>query len=215
MRSKRNDDQKILHLAVAAAASVFVSLLLAQAVDAQSTKGRVFYDTAACASAKIYSDHDCETAYLNAKAEFDEKAPKFSTRSECERYFRRCMIGEISGAGHVSFIPGFRGFVIENGPHRQVFPVTEGGPTEALFRPRAFDRPDATVSEARATEAKVAWKQIVAPPPPQTIVATPLIMNDEKDVAAPSGSPQSYPVPKAMLDDMKEREQRLGAAVKD
>jgi uncharacterized protein YgiB involved in biofilm formation len=131
------------------------------------TPPRLFFDAAACREAKALSDADYATAYANAKAEFDERAPRFSSRAECERFFRRCMIGDIEGGGRrVAFTPQMQGFAIENGRERQVVPVAEGGGAEGLFQPRAVGRAEASAPAARRAEAQEAWKRMIASPAP-------------------------------------------------
>jgi hypothetical protein len=168
---------------------------------------RVFFDAAACREARALSDADCETAYANARAEFDEKAPRFASRAECERFFRRCMIGDIEGGGRrVAFTPQMRGFAIADGRGRQVVPVAEGGGAEGLFRPRAVNRPDASASAAARAEAQEAWKRMVAAP-------TPSFGPGEADADAPAlvGPARAYPLPPGLLLDLKNRERAFGA----
>lgn len=192
---------------------LFAALAISVSVSCasgQTGAGRVFFDASACKNAHQYSDQQCDTAFRNAKAEFAEKAPRFSARSECEHYFRRCMIGGIfSGGRHVDFVPGMRGFEIDNGPRRQVTPVAEGGSIGGLFSPRPIDRQDEAVSPARVEQAKVAWRQMTAPrvetaAPSGTVPAA----ESEKDEPKSPGGLQSYPIPKAMLEDLRSREQR-------
>ena len=110
--------------------------------------GAVFFDASACRTAKALSDRECQTAYVNAKAEFDEKAPRFVSRAECERYFRRCMIGDIdSGGRRVAFIPQMRGFRSRTA-RAAGRPGRRGRRRRRLFQPRAVGRPDASVSAA-------------------------------------------------------------------
>jgi len=184
------------------------ALLLGGPAGAQSPpsqKARIYFDDRACMASKLFSDNVCRTAYLNAKAEFDEKAPRFEHRGECEHYFRRCMIAEISAARRqVLFLPAMRGFAIDNGPKRTVSPFAEGAMADTLFQPRAVDRADATVSPARIAEAKAAWLRIIAPPP------TPLPIGSDNEEAPRSGSIQTYPMSKEMLEDLRRRQRALG-----
>ncbi len=172
---------------------------------------RAYLNAEACKTAHALSDAECQTAYANAKAEFDEKAPRFLARSECERYFRRCMIDDIAGR-HVTFVPQMRGFRVDSGRRREVVPVTEGGDAGPLFQPRPVDRADAFVSNARKAEAERTWKAMISPPPAGAPAASaesrPAV--DQAVEHAGSGEPQSFPVPPAMLQDLQARERLFG-----
>jgi uncharacterized protein YgiB involved in biofilm formation len=168
---------------------------------------QVFYDAAACRGAKVLSDGDCATAYANAKAEFDEKAPRFLSRAECERYFRRCMVGDVERGGRrVTFTPQMRGFAIEPGRKRQVVPVADGGDAAGLFQPRPVDRADVSVSAGKTAAAQQAWKSITAAP----VAAAP--SGDDAEAPAPAGPTQTYPLPPEMLQDLRRRERVFGAS---
>lgn len=176
-------------------------------------KPKVYLNADVCRAAHALSDSECVQAYQNARAEFDEKAPKFASRFECERHFHRCMIGDIRGSGRgVDFIPSMLGFRIESGRQRQILPVVEGGEADPLFRPRAVDRVDASVSAARSAEARKAWQALTSPPPaPAT--ARPFQGPSSPDIGdqgATSGGTQSYPVSPSMLQDMRTRERLFG-----
>jgi uncharacterized protein YgiB involved in biofilm formation len=167
---------------------------------------RIFFDAEACRAAKVLSDGDCEIAFANAKAEFDEKAPRFVSRAECERYFRRCMIGDIAGGGRrVTFIPQMRGFVIETGRERQVVPVAEGAAAAELFQPRPLARADDAVNAAKTAAAQQVWKAMMA----SAAAATP--SGEDTSAPANAGPAQTYPLPPSMLQDLRNRERAFGA----
>jgi Protein of unknown function (DUF1190) len=173
---------------------------------------RVYFDARACLSAGIYTDSECDTAYRNAHAEFDERAPRFGDRNNCERYFHKCMIGDIQNGGRsASFIPTWRGFSIQNGPQRRVFPVTDDGEAATLFSGRRIDRLDTTVDRTRQSEAQSAWQSIISPPPAATYVKPASEANDEP---GPLGPVKTYPVPPAMLRDLQNREHEFGLDTK-
>ena len=190
-----------LRLAVAIGlAAAFCGEVVAQGGDAK----RIFFDASACRTAKALSESECETAYVNAKAEFDEKAPRFVSRAECERHFRRCMIGDIAGGGRqVTFIPQMRGFSVELKRERQVVPVAEGAAAAGLFRSRPIGRADDSVNAAKTAAAQRIWKATIASP----AAATP----SGEDANATAGSAQTYPLPPAMLQDLRNRERAFGA----
>jgi hypothetical protein len=178
----------------------------ADAAQVSGAEKRVFYDAAACREAKALNDGDCATAYVNAIAEFEEKAPRFLSRVECERYFRRCMIGDLERGGRVvTFVPQMRGFAIEPGRELQVIPVANGGGAEGLFRPRPVGRADVTVSAAKTAMAQQTWKSMIAAP----VAAAP--SDDNADASAPTGQTPAFPLPPDMLQDLKRRERVFGA----
>jgi len=190
-----------------AAAMGFAGALCDERVAQDAGAGeRIFFDAEACRAAKGLSDSECETAYVNAKAEFDEKAPRFVSRAECERYFRRCMIGDIADRGHsVTFIPQMRGFIVETGRERQVVPVAEGAGAAELFQPRPVGRADDSVNAAKTAAAQQAWKAAIASP----AAATP--SDEEANAPANAGPAQTYPLPPSMLQDLRNRERAFGA----
>ncbi|WP_170153336.1 DUF1190 domain-containing protein [Roseiarcus fermentans] len=183
------------------------------AFDLQPT---VYLNADVCRASHALTDGECAQAYANAKAEFDEKAPKFPTRAACERHFRHCMIGDLAGDRRtMTFIPLMRGFRIESGRTRQALPVVEGREAETLFRPRAVNRVDSAVSATRSAEAQKTWKALssaaIAGARPQGGAATPGYGDDEGEA---SGAIQSYPVPAPMLQDMLNRERLYGLGQK-
>jgi len=173
---------------------------------------RVFLDARACQGVGLYSEAECANAYQNSRAEFDERAPRFASRPECERYFHRCMIGEIHNGGRSAvFIPSWRGFSIQNGPVRRAIPVTDDDEAAALFQGRRIDRLDVTIDRTRQSDAQKSW-QVIVSPPPATNYAAPSLSND--DGPEPTGPVKTYAVPPAMLEDLKTRERLYGGAPK-
>ncbi len=175
----------------------------------------VFYNADTCHDAGVYSDDECQRAYANAKAEFYEKAPRFDTRGECERYFRRCMIGDFSHGGRkVDFTPSMRGFVIENGAQRRVVPVADSEIADSLFQPRRIDDDDTMISAARAARAQTACKLIVAPP--STAAVNPGAGPDDDAAGAEPqpGTVKTYPAPEWMQKDLPARERLYGTPTK-
>jgi uncharacterized protein YgiB involved in biofilm formation len=193
-------------LAIAAAMGLAATLCGARAAQDAPAGERIFFDAEACRAAKALSGNECETAYVNAKAEFDEKAPRFVSRAECERYFRRCMIGDIAGSGRrVAFIPQMRGFSVETGRERQVVPVAEGAAAAELFQPRPAGRADGSVNAAKTAAAQQIWKTMIAPP----AAAAP--SGEDANAPTTAGPAQTYPLPPTMLQDLKNRERAFGA----
>lgn len=122
------------------------------------------------------SDQQCEFAYRNARAEFEEKTPRYSSRAMCERSHRRCSI-QISGLGSFedlargrgggTYVPKFKGIrVIGTGEGAKVLPDVEGGGRN--FVPRQVAALDARVSGRRGVVAEPQGRRrgvdVVGPP---------------------------------------------------
>jgi hypothetical protein len=116
------------------------------------------------------------------------------------------MIGDIAGGGgRVTFIPQMRGFSIEAKRERQVIPVAEGGGAAGLFQPRPVGRADVSVNAAKTAAAQQAWKAMIAPP----AAAAP--SSEDANAPTTAGPAQTYPLPPAMLQDLRNRERAFGA----
>jgi hypothetical protein len=182
--------------------AVCVSLMSA-ATPAIADNPRVFLDAAACVASGAYDALDCRRAERNARAEFNEKAPRFAARATCERVFARCMIGDIFAGGGVDFVPTLRGFAILNGPRAGALPVLEGGGLPGLFERRRIDRDEEGVHRGQARNAPG-----ITPRSPGKPAA-------DAELPTSNGGLQAYPVPDAVLRDLRERERKFGGARDD
>jgi hypothetical protein len=136
---------------------------------AQTRFGQITYTTQTiCEAANVLSGEECKNAFVNANAELDEKAPRFDSRGECERFFHRCMIGDIGGAvgrgkgkPRVTFIPALKTILISgsSSAERGVLPQVEGDEAEGLFQVRAIDHLDNAESGAKTRRAQETWAQ--------------------------------------------------------
>jgi Protein of unknown function (DUF1190) len=172
---------------------------------------KVYSSSDGCRAAHALSDSECLHAYENAKAEFDEKAPRFATRGECEGHFQRCMIGDIFRGGHrVTFMSAMRGFRIDSGRLRRVVPVAYGGEADSLFQPRAVDRVDSFVSDARTAEAQKTWRALGSASSSPAITNEGFSNVDDNAEDPDSAVAKSYPLSPAMLRDLRNREREFG-----
>ena len=88
-----------------------------------------------CVEAGKLTAEQCEFAYRNARAEFEQKAPRFASRALCERSHKRCGAQMVSaggwdsfGKGGATYVPRFTGVrVTGEGGARRAWPVIEGG----------------------------------------------------------------------------------------
>jgi uncharacterized protein YgiB involved in biofilm formation len=102
--------------------------LAAQAPDA------VYVRRDECVEAGRLTAEQCEFAYRNARAEFEQAAPRYASRAACERNHKRCGAQVISaggwesfGKGGASYVPRFIGVrVTGEGAARRALPVVEG-----------------------------------------------------------------------------------------
>jgi len=87
-----------------------------------------------CVEAGKLTAEQCEFAYRNARAEFEQAAPRYGSRAACERNHKRCGAQMISadgwesfGKGGASYVPRFIGVrVTGEGVARRALPVVEG-----------------------------------------------------------------------------------------
>jgi uncharacterized protein YgiB involved in biofilm formation len=174
--------------------------MLLAAAPALADGPRVFLDAAACVASGAYDASDCRHAERNAHAEFDEKAPRFAARAACERVFARCMIGDIFAGGGVDFVPTPRGFAILSGPRAGALPILEGGHSQGLFERRRIDRDEEGVHRGQMRNALANTPKSAGKP------AT------DAELPTSEGEPRAYPIPDAMLRDLRERERKFGGA---
>jgi uncharacterized protein YgiB involved in biofilm formation len=179
------------------------ALLLLAAAPPIAQPPHVFRDAAACVASGAYDASECRHAEHNAHAEFDEKAPRYSTRAACERRFARCMIGDIFAGGGVDFIPTPRGFAILSGPRAGALPVLEGGRSAGLFDRRRIDRDEEAVHRGQTRNALGSSPKSPSKPAP------------DAEVPTSQGGLQAYPVPDAVLRDLRERERKFGGSRDD
>jgi uncharacterized protein YgiB involved in biofilm formation len=114
-------------------------LIVALASLSQATPGSAevqrgsyqYYSADRCASAGKVPKEICKNAATNASAEFEEKAPHFSTRTACESAYGpgACAISlRQSGSRGVSFTPRQEGFrlVVRSGNDISAQPIARG-----------------------------------------------------------------------------------------
>lgn len=119
-----------------AAAFAVAGIALAPADLAAQAAGQTYVRRDECIEAGKLSAEQCEHAYRNARAEFEQKAPRYASRSACERVHKRCG-AQVSttggwdalarGGGGQSYVPRFVGIrVTGEGAQGKAFPIIEG-----------------------------------------------------------------------------------------
>lgn len=85
---------------------------------AQGSAGTVFERRDECIAAGLLSAEQCDFAYRNARAEYEQKAPRYGSRQHCERRHGRCAAQLVATgwdalgkgkAGGASYVPRFAG----------------------------------------------------------------------------------------------------------
>jgi hypothetical protein len=101
---------------------------------AAQNAGAVYERRDECIAAGLLSAEQCDFAYRNARAEYEQRAPRYASRALCERSHRRCGAQIVStggwealGRGGASYVPRFTGVrVTGEGAGRRALPVVEG-----------------------------------------------------------------------------------------
>ncbi|KRE00145.1 hypothetical protein ASE63_08620 [Bosea sp. Root381] len=101
----------------------------------RAAQGVVYERRDECIAGGLLTAQQCEFAYRNARAEFEQKAPRYASRALCERSHKRCGAQMIStrgwdsfGKGGATYVPRFTGVrVTGDGVTRRALPVVEGG----------------------------------------------------------------------------------------
>jgi uncharacterized protein YgiB involved in biofilm formation len=113
---------------------IFVATAPALPVAAQVPQGITYVSRPACEQAGLLSIIDCNTAFRNARAEFDEKVPRYRNRRDCERVHGECT-AQLAGDGFAAltasgaqFVPAFQGLRLVTRPdgQRVVTPLSAG-----------------------------------------------------------------------------------------
>jgi len=122
-------------LATLRVATLAPVLSLANPADlAAQAPGATYVRRDECIEAGRLTAEQCEFAYRNARAEFEQRAPRYASRVACERSHKRCGAQIVSsggwesfGKGGASYVPRFIGVrVTGEGAARRALPVVEG-----------------------------------------------------------------------------------------
>lgn len=122
-------------LATLRVAALAPALSLASPGDlAAQSPGNTYVRRDECIAGGLLSAEQCEFAYRNARAEFEQRAPRYATRAACERAHKRCGAQVVSaggwesfGKGGATYVPRFVGVrVTGEGAARRALPVVDG-----------------------------------------------------------------------------------------
>ena len=127
----------------------FAMLALAAPAAAQ---GIAYANRAACEQADRLTSEQCGFAFANARAEFEEKAPRYRGRQDCARSHKSCSAqlvgsGGLASAGREAaiYVPRFEGVSIIEKDGRVAGVLPRVGGNSSRFKPRAIDRADEKV----------------------------------------------------------------------
>lgn len=148
-------------LRVAALLPAF-SLATPSDLAAQAT-GTVYERRDECIEAGKLTAAQCDFAYRNARAEFEQKAPRYASRALCERSHKRCGAQVTSaggwesfGRGGATYVPRFTGVRVSGeGAASRAYPVVEGT-AKIAFSGRQVLSLDDKVAGRRGTVGLVA-----------------------------------------------------------
>ena len=87
-----------------------------------------------CIAGGLLTVEQCEFAYRNARAEFEQRAPRYASRASCERAHKRCGAQIVStggwesfGKGGATYVPRFVGIRVSGeGAASKALPIVEG-----------------------------------------------------------------------------------------
>lgn len=99
-----------------------------------AVQGAVYERRDECVEAGLLSAEQCEFAYRNARAEFEQKAPRYASRGACEQVHKRCGAQLVAsggwdtlGRGGATYVPRFSGVRLTGeGAALRALPVVEG-----------------------------------------------------------------------------------------
>jgi uncharacterized protein YgiB involved in biofilm formation len=169
----------------------------ATTAQAESAKGTFTFSSASnCVSSGKFPAGICSYAETNAAAEFDEKSPRFASRSVCDQAFGAggCSVGFRGADGWagkktgIYFSPRQKGFRITAKSEHDisVVPLGAGG---ASFSPRSALRRDASINPRLKREQTSAHAYINGPATPGYSGQT----NAVYGVSAPDGQKGALP----------------------
>jgi hypothetical protein len=136
-------------------------LVVPGAAVAQSSRVLTYATPYTCSAGGVLTAEECQRAFRNAAAEFDEKAPRFAKRGECEAFFQRCMVGLAGSGGDrrgVYFLPQMRAVRIAITPRdKTVTPLPQVDHPAVTFAARTLLRAEDKLSSQRRAEAQARW----------------------------------------------------------
>ena len=148
--------------------------LSAKSQKAVAKHNPVYASVEECIFSRLINEDTCRNGFANARAEFQEKAPRFSSRSLCESTFSQCSVfipaQPLSPAALGKPLPGPEflplmervAFLSGKDGTRQALPSTRANRLPVNFSPRATDKPDIEISAKRGEASRQGWQAALA-----------------------------------------------------
>ena len=191
----------------------------------------VYPDEHDCLTRNALTAPECHNAFVNSRAEYEEKAPRFDGKEACGRFFgaANCAMRIGSGGpGSIGFVPAYKGFTLvagKKGAETMVLPALAATKAPVTFAPRPVTKVDTDQDAGAGQRAQAAWQAAHAAasrgPGGDAAMsyreapnggAAPDIFNDEGEVQP--GPAATYPVSPAMLERLHEEMRKYGTPPK-
>ncbi len=138
------------------------SLIFTSSRPEAAARTAIYVTKATCQADSLLSEEECQNAFSNAEAEFNDSAPVFEKQEECEKQFRRCVISfselPLSSTA-LRFTPKMKGVqvIVNSGQVRTVRPILEGNHPAISFSDRTVLTPQDFRSSLKQQEAQMRW----------------------------------------------------------
>ena len=180
--------------------------------NAGTQKNATYASVDECIIVKAFGETLCRNGFANARAEFEEKAPRFSTRQPCESAFAQCSVfvssqpnspASLAKRGILEFAPTLERVEFIKGKidAGTVKPVTRANKVPFNFTPRTLEKADIEISAKRGEVARQSWQTVLAranqsPPKNYTGAADSAgaISFDDPQAGVATDQPASVPV---------------------
>jgi hypothetical protein len=190
----------------------------------------VYPDEHDCLTRNALTASECHNAFVNSRAEYEEKAPRFDGKNACARFFGAANCAMRIGAGgprSIGFVPAYKGFTLvegKKGAETTVLPALAATKAPVTFTPRPVAKLDTDLDADAGARAQAAWQAAHAAasrgPGGDAAMsygeapsgAAPDIFNDQGEVQP--GPAATYPVSPALLERLHEEMRKYGTPPK-
>ena len=190
-----------------------------------------------CIISKLLNEAECRRAWVNAAAEFREKAPHFPTRESCVQAFSSCSLaapdpasaapaannvgkgkGAKAGLPRLEYVPQFGRvkIIVQSMDMRMAMPVLPDARSGLLFKPRSVSADDSEFSQTRANAARAGWHAAAAREPSAAQAGgyngkgEPVFVDTSpNDDSSNKGPVASYPMPAGQWERMQQKAKSL------
>lgn len=194
------------------------------------SKSIVYSDEHECLAKNALAEAECHNAFVNSRAEYEEKAPRFDGKDACGRFFGPANCAMRIGAGgpkSIGFVPSYKGFTLVSGKgatETTVLPAIAATSAPVAFTPRPVSKIDTDQDAALGARAQAAWQAAHAAVSREPGGAGAMSYREapkgagpdlfDDDSAAMPGPAATYPLSPAMLDRLREEMRKYGTPPK-